>query len=73
VDLGQPRLGHLAVDLELEPLPLAYVGHTGEPETRKGPVDGLALGIEDLRLRHDRDDYAGHEGSLRRGDRRSRV
>ena len=56
----EPRLGQLAVDLELEPLALAYVGDAAEPEPRKGTVHGLALRVEDLRLRHDADDDAGH-------------
>ena len=31
-----------------------------EAEAAEGPLDGSALGVEDLRLEHDVDDDAGH-------------
>ena len=73
--VGEQRLGHLpdllehvvgdlTGQLELEPLPLADVGHAGEAEPRQGAEDGLALGVEDLRLGHHVDDDLGHAGSL---------
>ena len=60
VDLGEPLVGELAVDLELEPLALADVGHAVEAEPGQRAEDGLALRVEDLGLGHDVDDDAGH-------------
>ena len=56
------RVGHLALDLELEPLALAGAGELGEAEPGQGAGDGLALRVEDLGLRHDVDDDASHRG-----------
>ncbi len=57
-------VGDLAVDLELEALALADVGHTLEAQAGQGAEHGLALGVEDLGLGHDVDDDTGHGDSL---------
>ena len=57
-------VGDLAVDLELEPLALADVGHALEAQAGQGAEHGLALGVEDLWLGHDVDDDTGHGDSL---------
>ena len=59
-DRVEHLVGDLALDLELEPLALAYVAHAGEAEPRQRPVDRLALRVEDLGLGHDVDDDTGH-------------
>ena len=63
-DLGEQLVGDLAVDLELEPLALADVGHALEAQAGQGAEHGLALGVEDLWLGHDVDDDTGHGDSL---------
>ena len=57
-------VGDLAVDLELEPLALADVGHALEAQAGQGSEHGLALRVEDLWLGHDVDDDTGHGDSL---------
>ena len=63
-DLGEQVVGDLAVDLELEPLALADVGHPCEAQAGQGAEHRLALRVEDLWLGHDVDDDSGHGDSL---------
>src|SRR4051794_41904169 len=60
MDLRQPLLGHLTVEVELEPLSLSYVADALEPQPGKGTVHCLALRVEDFGLEHDVDDDTGH-------------
>src|SRR4051812_49636263 len=60
MDLRQPLLGHVPVEVELEPLSLAYVADALEPQPGKGTVHCLALRVEDFGLEHDVDDDTGH-------------
>src|SRR4051794_18931828 len=60
MDLRQPLLGHLTVEVELEPLSLSYVADALEPQPGKGTVHCLALWVEDFGLEHDVDDDTGH-------------
>ena len=65
--LGQPGFGGVPVQLELEALPLPDLADTLEAEPGQGTLDRLALGIEDLGLRHDVDDDTGHGRPLSLG------
>ena len=68
--LGEHVVGDLAVDLELEALALADVGHAREAEPGQGAEHGLALRVEDLGLGHDVDDDSGHGAPWYGGIRR---
>src|SRR5690606_27621117 len=57
-------LGDLALDLELEALALPHRREPGEAEPRQRTGDRLALGVQDLRFRHDLDDHCGHGWQL---------
>src|SRR3954447_16504441 len=60
MDLRQPLLGHVPVEVELEPLSLSYVADALEPQPGKGTMHCLALRVEDFGLEHDVDDDTGH-------------
>src|SRR5690606_1198224 len=61
-DLREGGLVRRAVELELEPLALPYVGDAGEAEPGQRPGDRLALRVQDLGLQHDVHDDARHCG-----------
>jgi len=54
----------LAIDVDLEALSLSDAGDATHPQSGKRTLDGLTLGVEDLRFEHDVDDDASH-GLLR--------
>ena len=57
--LGEPVVVELTLQLELEPLALAY-RHPGETQPVQRAGDRLALRIQDLRLRHHIDHHSRH-------------
>jgi hypothetical protein len=57
-------------NLNFEPLALADRDHFGEAKSVACPGDRLSLGVMDLRLQHDVDDYLGHTGRV---DERART
>jgi len=62
--LGYPLLAGRLAELDLEPLALPHPGNLPEPQSSAGTGDGLTLGVMDLGLQHDVDDYLGHTGRV---------
>jgi len=58
------RGGGLGFELDLEAFSLSHTGNPGHTKPGKSALNGLTLGVEDLRFEHDVDDDAGH-GLLR--------